>query len=199
MRSRETRGRELGVNMSDTTIDIPGYKAGTWVLDAAHSEVTFSVRHMMISKVRGTFGVKTATIVVGDNPLDTKVEATVDVASIDTNDEGRDGHLRSADFFDAETYPTMTFVSTGVRYAKGDFLVDGDLTIKGVTKPVTFELELGGFGNDLYGNYKAGATAKTVINREDFGLTWNAALETGGVLVGKDVTIELDLQGSIQA
>ena len=185
--------------MSDTTIDIPGYKTGTWVLDAAHSEVTFSVRHMMISKVRGTFGVKTATIVVGDNPLDTKVEATVDVTSLDSKDEGRDGHLRSADFFDVETYPTMTFVSTGVRYEKGDFLVDGDLTIKDVTKPVTFELELGGFGTDPWGNYKAGATAKTVINREDFGLTWNAALETGGVLVGKDVTIELDLQGSIQA
>ncbi len=184
---------------ASATIDVPGYKAGTWVLDPSHSEVSFSVRHMMISKVRGTFAVKSATIVAPENPLEARVEASVDVASIDTKDEGRDNHLRSADFFDVETYPTLEFVSTGVRYEGGDFLVDGDLTIRGVTKPVTFELEFGGFGTDPWGNYKAGATAKTVINREDFGLTWNAALETGGVLVGKDVTITLDLQGSLQA
>ncbi|MFT4258456.1 YceI family protein [Microbacterium sp.] len=181
-----------------TTIDIPGYRAGTWALDPAHSEVTFSVRHMMISKVRGTFGVKSATITAPENPLEAKVTASVDVASIDTKDEGRDAHLRSADFFDTEHFPTMDFVSTGVRIEDGDFLVDGDLTIRGVTKPVTFEVEFGGFGTDPWGNYKAGASAKTVIDREDFGLTWNAALETGGVLVGKDVTITLDLQGSLQ-
>jgi polyisoprenoid-binding protein YceI len=180
------------------TIDIPGYRAGTWTLDPAHSEVTFSVRHMMISKVRGTFGVKSATIVAPENPLDATVSATVDVASIDTNDENRDAHLRSADFFDTEEHPTMEFVSTGTRIEGGDFFVDGDLSIRGVSKPVTFELEFGGFGQDPYGNYKAGASATTVINREDFGLTWNAALETGGVLVGKDVTITLDLQGSLQ-
>ena len=187
--------------MTDTTTAprIPGYKAGTWVLDPAHSEVTFSVRHMMISKVRGTFGVKSATIVAPENPLEAKVEASVDVASIDTKDEGRDNHLRSADFFDVENHPTMQFRSTGVRIEDGDFLVDGDLTIRGVTKPATFELEFGGFGVDPWGSYKAGATAKTVVNREDFGLTWNAALESGGVLVGKDVTISLDLQGSLQA
>ncbi len=186
--------------MTDTTtIDVPGYKAGTWVLDPAHSEVTFSVRHMMISKVRGVFGLKSATIEAPENPLEAKVTATVDASSIDTKDEGRDNHLRSADFFDVENYPTIEFASTGVRYDGGDFLVDGDLTIHGVTKPATFELEFGGFGVDPWGNYKAGATAKTVVNREDFGLTWNAALETGGVLVGKDVTIELDLQLALQA
>lgn len=181
------------------TIDIPGYRAGTWILDPAHSEVTFSVRHMMISKVRGTFGVKSATLVAPENPLEATVTATVDVASIDTKDENRDAHLRSADFFDTEEYPTMEFVSTGTRVENGDFLVDGDLSIRGITKPVTFEFDFGGFGQDPYGNYKAGASATTVINREDFGLTWNAALETGGVLVGKDVTITLDLQGSLQA
>ena len=185
--------------MTDTTLELPGYKAGTWVLDPSHSEVTFSVRHMMISKVRGTFGVKAATIEAPENPLEAKVTATVDVTSIDTKVEGRDQHLRSADFFDTETYPTIEFVSTGVRLEGDKFLVDGDLTIRGITKPVTFDFDFGGFGNDPWGNYKAGATAKTVINREDFGLTWNAALETGGVLVGKDVTIELDLQGSLQA
>lgn len=181
-----------------TSIDVPGYRPGTWVLDPAHSEVTFTVRHMMISKVRGTFGVKSATLVAPENPLDAKVEASVDVTSLDTKDEGRDAHLRSADFFDAENFPTMEFVSTGVRLEGGDFLVDGDLTIRGVTKPVTFEFDFGGFGNDPWGSYKAGASAKTVINREDFGLTWNATLETGGVLVGKDVTIGLDLLGALQ-
>jgi len=186
--------------MTDTTtLDVPGYKAGTWVLDPSHSEVSFSVRHMMISKVRGTFAVKSATIIAPENPLEARVEASVDVASVDTKDEGRDTHLRSADFFDAEQFPTLDFLSTGVRIEGGDFLVDGDLTIRGITKPVTFEVEFGGFGTDPWGNYKAGATATTVINREDFGLTWNAALETGGVLVGKDVTITLDLQGALQA
>ena len=125
------------------------------------------------------------------------MEAHVDAASLDTKDEGRDTHLRSADFFDVETYPSIDFVSTGVRVENGEMLVDGDLTIRGTTKPVTFEFDFGGFGTDPWGNYKAGATAKTVINREDFGLTWNAALETGGVLVGKDVTITLDLQGAL--
>ena len=182
-----------------TTIEFPGYKAGTWTLDPSHSEVTFSVRHMMISKVRGTFGVKSATLTAPENPLEATVEAAVDVTSIDTKDEGRDTHLRSAEFFDVENYPTMEFRSTGVRIENGDFLVDGNLTIKGITKPVTFDFDFGGFGTDPWGNYKAGATAKTVINREDFGLTWNAALETGGVLVGKDVTITLDLQGAHQA
>jgi polyisoprenoid-binding protein YceI len=184
--------------MTDTTtLELDGYKPGTWTLDPAHSEVTFSVRHMMISKVRGTFGVKSATLIAPENPLEARVEATVDVASVDTKDEGRDNHLRSADFFDVENYPTMEFRSTGVRLENGDFLVDGDLTIRGTTKPVTFSFDFGGFGTDPWGNYKAGATAKAVVNREDFGLTWNAALETGGVLVGKDVTIELDLQGAL--
>ena len=180
------------------SIEIPGYRPGTWVLDPSHSEVTFSVRHMMISKVRGSFGIKNATLVAPENPLEAKVEASVDVTSIDTNDEGRDTHLRSADFFDVENFPTMEFTSTGARVEDGDFFVDGDLTIRGITKPVSFEFDFGGFGADPWGNYKAGASAKTVINREDFGLTWNAALETGGVLVGKDLTINLDLQGALQ-
>lgn len=181
------------------SIEIPGYRPGTWILDPSHSEVTFSVRHMMISKVRGTFGMKEATLIAPENPLEARVEAKVDVTSVDTKDENRDAHLRSADFFDTETFPTMEFVSTGARVEDGDFIVDGDLTIRGITKPVSFEFEFGGFGKDPYGNYKAGASAKTVINREDFGLTWNAALETGGVLVGKEITIGLDLQGALQA
>ncbi|GAA4779291.1 YceI family protein [Microbacterium gilvum] len=181
------------------TIDIPGYRPGTYNLDPSHSEVGFEVRHMMISKVRGAFAVKEATIVLPENVLEATVSATADAASLDTKDEGRDQHLRSGDFFDVEAFPKISFQSTGVRHEGGDFLVDGDLTIKDVTKPVTFELEFGGFGTDPWGNYKAGATATTTINREEFGLTWNAALETGGVLVGKDVKITLDLQGALAA
>jgi polyisoprenoid-binding protein YceI len=181
--------------MSDTiTTNIPGYKAGTWTIDPTHSEVGFSIRHIMISKVKGKFEQFDATFVTAENPLDSTVTASAKVASINTNEPNRDGHLRTGDFFDAETYPTIDFVSTGVREVNGDFLVDGDLTIKGVTKPVTFDFEFGGFGADAYGNYKAGATATTEVNREDFGLTYNAALETGGVMLGAKVTITIELQ-----
>lgn len=181
--------------MTDTiTTTIPGYKAGTWTIDPTHSEVGFSIRHIMISKVKGTFDSFNATFVTAENPLDSTVTASAVVASVNTNEANRDGHLRTGDFFEAETYPTIDFVSTGVREVKGDFFVDGDLTIKGVTKPVTFDFEFGGFGTDPYGNYKGGATAKAVVNREDFGLTYNAALETGGVLLGEKVTITLELQ-----
>ena len=184
--------------MTETTaMTIPGYQAGTWTIDPTHSEVGFSIRHIMISKVKGTFEKFDATFVTGENPLDSSVTATAQVVSINTNEANRDGHLRTGDFFDAETYPTIGFVSTGVRQVKGDFLVDGDLTIKGVTKPVTFDFEFGGFGTDPYGNYKAGATAKTEVTRADFGLTYNAALETGGVLLGEKVTITIELQAAL--
>ena len=177
-----------------TTTNIPGYKAGTWTIDPTHSEVGFSIRHIMISKVKGTFDSFDATFVTGENPLDSTVTASASVASINTNEANRDGHLRTGDFFDAETYPTIDFVSTGVREVKGDFLVDGNITIKGVTKPVTFDFDFGGFAVDPYGNYKAGATARTEVTRADFGLEYNAALETGGFLLGDKVSITIELQ-----
>ncbi|MGG7464122.1 YceI family protein [Plantibacter sp. YIM 135347] len=180
-------------------LTIPGYKVGTWNIDPTHSEVGFSIRHIMVSKVKGKFERFNATFVTPENPLEATVTASAEVASVNTNQADRDGHLRTGDFFEAETYPTIDFVSTGARVKGDDYLVDGDLTIKGITKPVTFELEFGGFGGDPYGNYKAGATAVTKINREDFGLTYNAALETGGVLLGNEVTITIELQAALQA
>ena len=170
-----------------TTIEIPGYRVGTWKVDNAHSEVGFSIRHLMISKVRGKFERFDATFVTAEDPLDSSVTASAEVASITTGD-----------FFEAETYPTIDFVSTGVRADRGDFKVDGDLTIRGVTKRVTFDFDFGGFGGDPFGNYKGGASAKTVIDREDFGLMYNAALETGGVLLGNQVTITLELEAALE-
>ena len=180
------------------TDQIPGFTVGTWDIDTIHSDIIFSVRHMGVGKSKGRFGTFSGEIVTAADPLESSVTATIDINSIDTRNADRDGHVRSADFFDAEQFPTATFRSTGVRQDGADFLIDGELTLKGVTKPVTFEFDFGGFGQDPYGNYKAGATAKTKINREDFGLTYNAALETGGVLLGEDVTITLELQAVLQ-
>jgi polyisoprenoid-binding protein YceI len=183
--------------MTLTAESIPGYKAGTWNIDASHSSVGFSVRHLMISKVKGTFESFEGSFVTGENPLDTTVKATALVSSINTGDESRDGHLRTNEFFDAEKYPTIVFESTGVKIKdaiEGEYLVAGNLTLRGVTKPVEFDFEFGGFALDPYGNYKAAASVTGVINRDDFGLTWNAALETGGVVVGDKVTINIDFQ-----
>lgn len=183
--------------MSITADQIPGYRVGTWQIDPTHSEIGFSVRHLAISKVKGKFESFEAQFVTAENPLDSTVTANVDVASVNTNQKDRDGHLRTGDFFLAEEHPQLTFVSTGAREEDGKLLVDGELTMRGVTQPVTFDFEFGGFGEDAYGNYKAGFTASTVVKREDFGLTWNAPLEKGGMLLGSDVTITLDVQAAL--
>ncbi len=148
----------------------------------------------MVSKVRGRFATFTGTLTIADDPLASKVEATVDIASITTGDDGRDGHLKSADFFDAENFPTMTFVSTGIDKDGSDYVLHTDLTIKGVTKPVDFELEFDGVSGDPWGSTRAGFSAETEVNRKDWGLEWNVALETGGVLVGEKVKIQLDIE-----
>lgn len=176
------------------TQTIAGYKAGTWTVDPAHSEVSFSVRHLMISKVKGKFEQFSATFTTGRSIQDSTVEATAEVSSINTNEPNRDAHLRAGDFFEADTHPQIHFKSTSVRIAEGALFVDGELTIKGVTRTTTFDLEIGGFGSDPYGNYKAGIVATTAIDRTDFGLAYNTALETGGVLIGEKVTITIDLQ-----
>ncbi|MFZ4720614.1 MAG: YceI family protein [Ilumatobacteraceae bacterium] len=181
--------------MSTTTNPaLAALTAGTWTVDASHSTVGFVARHLMVAKTRGTFSDFTGSITVGDNPFESKVEAVVQIASIDTKDEGRDGHLKSADFFDAEHFPTMTLVSTGIEPRGADFVLHADLTVKGVTKSVDFDLEFEGVVADPWGNTKAGFTAEAEINRKDFGLEWNVALETGGVLVGEKVKILLEIE-----
>ncbi len=172
-------------------------QTATWNLDPVHSVAEFKVRHLMISNVKGQFTGIAGTLVLDEtDPLKSHVEGTIDATTINTRDAQRDAHLKSADFFDVEKYPTLTFKSTGItRTGPGELAVTGDLTMHGVTKPVVFTVE----GptppsKDPWGNTRVGLSAVTKINRKDFGLSWNAALETGGLMIGEDVTITLDLQ-----
>lgn len=174
-----------------------GLATGTWAIDASHSEVGFTVRHLMVSKVRGSFSGVAGTIVVAEDGI--KVDATIDAATINTRDENRDGHIKSADFFDIENHPTWTFSSTGVIANGNEYTLVGDLTLRGVTKSVELEVEFVGVNTDPWGNTKAGFEASGKINRKDFGVEWNAPLETGGVLVGEEVKIELNIQAALQA
>jgi polyisoprenoid-binding protein YceI len=180
--------------MSNVTSTIPGYITGTWTIDPVHSEVGFSVRHMMVSKVRGKFTTFEGEVVTAENPLESTVTATIDLTSIDTSSPDRDNHIRSADFFDVDANKTMTYTSTGVREDGGDYIVDGELTLKGVTKSVPLKLELGGFGPDPFGGTRAGFSATGEIKRADFGVDFNAVMETGGVVVGDKVTIHLEIE-----
>lgn len=177
-----------------TTALPAGVRPGTWTIETSHSRAGFAVRHAGISKTHGTVAITGGEIVIGDTLEASSVRATLDPATVDTKDERRDGHLRSADFFETETYPTWEFRSTAVRADGEDFVVEGDLTIHGVTRPVTLRTEFEGAATDPFGVARLGATASTVISRKDFGLTWNAALETGGVLVADKVTITLDIE-----
>lgn len=176
-----------------------GLTAGTYAVDPAHSEVGFTVRHAMVTKVRGRFSDVEGTVVLDDDANLISVDATVAIASVDTGAPDRDGHLRSADFFDAEAFPAMTLVSRSVTVGGQGFVVTGDLTIKGVTREVVLDVEATGVATDPFGNARAGFEAETEINRKDFGLTWNAALETGGVLVSEKVKITLDVSAIKQA
>jgi polyisoprenoid-binding protein YceI len=193
--------------MTDTTapaardyngVQIPA--AGTYVLDENHQRVGFVARHLMVSKVRGQFAKATATITVAEDPLQSSVTATLHADSISTGQEQRDGHLKSGDFLDAEKFPTLEYRSTGVKSIKGnEFVLSGELTIKDVTRPVDLEVELEGVGRSPYGHDVFGFSAVAEIDREEFGITWNVALETGGVMVGKKVKIEIEGEAIRQA
>ncbi|MDG4794774.1 YceI family protein [Micromonospora sp. WMMD1082] len=167
--------------------------AGTYLLDAAHKRVGFVARHMMVSKVRGEFAEASATITIAEEPLASSVSATIQAASINTAQADRDAHLRSPEFLDAEKFPTLEYRSTGVKSHEGsEFVLTGELTVKDVTRPVELKVEFEGVGRSPFGQDIFGFSASTEIDREDFGLTWNVALESGGVLVGKKIKIEIE-------
>ena len=182
-----------------TRTTVPGYLAGTWDIDPVHSDVSFTVRHMMVSKVRGRFAQFSGEIVTGAELADSTVTATVDASSIDTGNGQRDEHIRSADFFDVANHPRWAFRSTGVRGDGGGHLLDGELSIKGVTRPVTFELELVGFGPDAFGGTRAGFSATTTINRSDFGVDIQMPLDGGGVVVSEKVQLTLDIEAVLRS
>jgi polyisoprenoid-binding protein YceI len=172
---------------------------GTWVIDPSHSTVGFTARHLMVSRVRGRFTEFSGTVVVGEAVEDSTVSVTIQAASFTTGDEQRDGHVRSGDFLDVEAFPTLTFEGRAPRRSGDGWTLPGELTIRGVTRPVELAVEALGVLADPWGNRKAALAATTEIDREEFGITWNAALEAGGVLVGPKVKIELDVQLAVQA
>jgi polyisoprenoid-binding protein YceI len=179
-----------------TNPSAPG-TVSTWNLDPAHSHAEFKVKHMMISNVKGTFGGLSGTLKLDETDYThSTVEVSILVATLKTGDEQRDGHLKAADFFDAEKYPSITFKSNNIDSTGGaNYAVSGDLTVRGVTKPVTLAVEdLSQPSKDPWGNHRIGLSATTKLNRKDFGLAWNTALETGGVLVGEDVKISLEAE-----
>jgi polyisoprenoid-binding protein YceI len=168
-----------------------------WAVDAVHSSIDFSIKHLVIAKVKGNFQSIEATIEADPEDLTTAdIEFTVDIASIDTRNADRDNHLRSADFFDIEKYPKLTFKSTKiVKTDDGEYDVTGDLSLHGVTRPETFKITYEGTAKDPWGNEKVGFSGNGSINREDYGLTYNAALETGGVLIGSKVNVTIEIEG----
>jgi polyisoprenoid-binding protein YceI len=179
-------------------VAVPGYLVGTWKVDPIHSEIAFSARHLMISRVRGRFTTYDATIETSPDPLDSSVVATIDLASIATGNELRDNHLRSADYLETEKYPTMSYRSSGVRRTAEGWVVDGELTLHGVTRPVPLDVEVGGFSVDAFGAQRVGFAATAQLSRRDFGIDITVPLDGGGVAVGDKVTISLDIQAVLQ-
>lgn len=183
--------------MTTTEVQIPGYVAGTWTIDKIHSHVGFVIKHMMVSKIRGRLTAFSGQITTAPDPLDSSVCVIIDANSIDTAHQTRDDHVRSADFFDVERHPTITFTSTRIRFGDGGFLVDGDLTIRGTTLPVTLDVETPEFGPSPTGGTKAGFSATTTINRSDFGVSFNGPIPGGGVVLGEKVMIVLEVEADL--
>ena len=184
--------------MTSTAPTTTRLAAGRWTIDPSHSDVSFSVRHLMVSKVRGSFGTFSGAIVVAEDPLASSVEAEIDLSSIDTRDENRDAHLRSIDFFDVDTHRTMNYRSTAVRPDGNDFVVEGELTLRGTTRPVSLNLTFNGVSGDPWGGTRAGFSAETEISRRDFGIDFNMPLEGGGVVVGDKVKIQLEVEAVLE-
>jgi polyisoprenoid-binding protein YceI len=193
--------------MTDTTTTVTSrtvkgveYPAvGTYPIDVSHTRLGFAVRHMAVSKVRGAFTDFSGTLELAEDPVDSKISVTIQAGSVDTGDENRDNHLRTNDFFDVENHPTWTFTSTAIRPTTAtEWNVDGDLTIRGVTKQVTLDASLEGVVKDPYGNHRVGFSAKTTIDREQFGVSFNGVMEAGGVVVGKKVDIDIEAEAVLQ-
>jgi len=183
---------------SATAIDLPGYVTGTWDIDASHSEVGFVVRHLVVTKVRGRFAKFSGSIVTAENPLESSVDISVDLDSITTNSDQRDGHLRSADFFEVEKYPEMTYKATGARQDGENFVLDGELTLKDVTKVVPLTFELNGFSADPWGGTRAGFSATAQINRKDFNVNFEG-VQNGLAVVGDKIDIHIEVEAVLRA
>ncbi len=177
----------------------PQIPAGTWNIDPSHSEVGFTVRHLMVAKVRGTFEKFSGSLTIGQDPLDSSAQVEVDLSSVNTRDEGRDGHLRSADFFDVEKNGAMTFKSTSVKSKGDDYVVLGDLSINGVTRPVELDLEFNGVHPDPWGGTRAGFSAETEISRKEFGVDFEVPMDGPGVVVGDKVKVHLEVEAVLEA
>jgi polyisoprenoid-binding protein YceI len=191
--------------MSETTVTsriVNGVEypaVGTYAIDTSHTRLGFAVRHMAVSKVRGEFADFEGTLELAEDPVDSKIAVTIRAASVDTHDENRDNHLRTNDFFDVENHPTWTFTSTAIRpISASEWNVDGDLTIRGVSRQVTLDAVLEGVVQDPYGMHRVGFSARTSIEREDFGVSFNGVMEAGGLVVGKKVDIEIEAEATLQ-
>jgi polyisoprenoid-binding protein YceI len=180
--------------MSTSTVEIPGYITGTWTIDPGHSDVAFTVRHMMVSKVRGHFTRFEGELLLASDPVDSAVTASIDLRSIDTNNPQRDDDLRSANFLEIQTHPTMTYRSTNIRHSEDGFDVDGDLSLHGVTRRVPLALVVNGFTRDPYGGTRAGFSATAEIDRKDFGITTNIPMDGGGVVIGDTIQIYIEIE-----
>ena len=185
--------------MTATVLEIPGLVAGRYAIDPVHSQIGFSVRHLMVSKVKGVFAEFEGQIDVADDVLSSSATATIKTASVDTRNGQRDDHVRSADFLDVERYPTMTYRTAGVRRNGDDFVVTGELSLHGVTRPVELDVEFHGAGSDPWGGTRIGFSAETEINRRDFGIDINLPLDGGGAVVGDKIKVHLEVEAVLQA
>lgn len=184
--------------MSTDLAALPGYTSGTWDIDAAHSHVGFVARHLMVSKVRGSFTKLEGQIVTAENPLESSAAATIQMDSLSTGNETRDNDVKGENFLDVANHPVMTFRSTGVRAGGDGFVADGELTIKGITHPVELSVEVNGFGPDPYGGTRVGFSATGAINRADFGITANLVLPTGGVMVSEKIELTIEIEAVLK-
>jgi polyisoprenoid-binding protein YceI len=184
--------------MSSDAVEIPGYIAGTWDIDPAHSHIGFAARHLMVSKVRGSFTKIEGQIITAASPLESSATATIEMDSLNTGNEQRNGDVKGENFLDTANHPTMTYRSAGLRRAGENIIADGELTIKGITHPVELTVEVNGFGPDPYGGTRAGLSATGEINRTDYGITANMVLPTGGVVVSEKIQLVLEIEASLK-